>query len=225
MLECGFYGIEEEATGDISVFNGDMRPLVNGVAILRPSDEATNIGKSGLTIDEKGYFIEPTAATGELIDIGLEAFFPEAENYADNVEDIEVGRKQLLDSLYFLKNYNYVLQRIAEIYDVPSVLAFQIEHLQQMYDRIDALNSLFMLLYDRIRNNEYTDKETQAKKLQVLQDLFSELDYKALELPEENKNKVEELLQDFQAFKGDTAEEFYFLLYSRPTGQGEGVNI
>lgn len=55
----------------------------------------------------------------------LEAFFTEAEDYADNVDIVETAHQTLIESYYHLKGYNYALEIIARYYDVPDIVIFQ----------------------------------------------------------------------------------------------------
>lgn len=214
LLELDFYGERAEAESDTSIFNGNKRALFNGVAIVRPSD----LLNKSRRINEQGYYIEPEIQSS-LENFSLEAFFTEAEDYATNIEVMETSRKTFLDSYYFIIGYNYAIDRIAAVYDVPELEVFKMS-IEELSDRIDAFNALMPVLYRRIKDTDYSDKELQAKKLQVLKDYFQPVEYEALAIPEKNKKEIEELLEDFKAFKPENADRFYNLLCTRPTGEG-----
>lgn len=217
LYELDFYGERGEAESDIQLFNGNKRALLNGIAILRPSD----ILNKSRRIDEQGYYIEPEIQSS-LENFSLEAFFTEAEDYATNIEVMETSRETFLDSYYFIIGYNYAIDRIAAVYDVPELEVFKMS-IEELSDRIDAFNALVPVLYRRIKDTDYSDKELQAKKLQVLQDYFQPVEYKALAIPEDHKKQIEELLEDFKAFKPENADRFYNLLCTRPKTEGEGA--
>ena len=217
LYELDFYGERAEAESDTSIFNGNKRALFNGVAIVRPSDI---LNKSRL-IDEQGYYIEPEIQSS-LENFSLEAFFTEAEDYATNIEVMETSRETFLDSYYFIIGYNYAIDRIAAVYDVPELEVFKMS-IEELSDRIDAFNALVPVLYRRIKDTDYSDKELQAKKLQVLKDYFQPVEYKALAIPEDHKKQIEELLEDFKAFKPENADRFYNLLCTRPKTEGAGA--
>ena len=217
LYELDFYGERAEAESDTSIFNGNKRALFNGVAIVRPSD----ILNKSRRIDEQGYYIEPEIQSS-LENFSLEAFFTEAENYATNIEVMETSRETFLDSYYFIIGYNYAIDRIAAVYDVPELEVFKMS-IEELSDRIDAFNALVPVLYRRIKDTDYSDKELQAKKLQVLKDYFQPVEYKALAIPEDHKKQIEELLEDFKAFKPENADRFYNLLCTRPKTEGEGA--
>lgn len=215
LYEKDFYSMREEIESDTSIFEGNRRAIFNGIAIMRPSDL---LGKSP-RIDENGYYVEPRLRS-TLSNFTLEAFFPEAEDYADNIEIVGGARDTLLDSYYFLKGYNLALEMIANYYEVPELTAFQmgIAHIE---DKIDAFNNLVPVLYRRITGIDYQDKELQAKKLQVLKDLFAEIDYKSLEIPAERITQAKDLLIDFKAFQSDQADTLYNILCIRPQADEE----
>ena len=215
LYECDFYGEREEAEADISVFDGNKRALFNGIAILRASDL---IGKSP-RIDERGYYVEPDIQH-TLSNFTLEAFFPEAEDYADNIDIAETARQTLIESYYHLKGYNLTLELIARFYDVPEMTVFQMD-IDGIEDKIRAFNELVPILYKKITDTDYQDGELKAKKLQVLKDFFQPIDYEALTIPAENVEQAEELLRDFAAFKPENADRFNSLLCVLPEGAAE----
>lgn len=210
LYEKDFYSMRAEAEADTTIFDGDKRALFNGIAILRASDLLDKSPR----IDERGYYTEPEIRHA-LSSFSLEAFFPEAEEYADNIEIVDNARETLLDSYYFLMGYNYTLDMIARFYDVSELGIFKAD-LAGLADKIDELNELVPILYMRIKNTDYRDKELQAGKLQVLKDIFPPIEYKALTIPAENTAEAEELLEDFKAFKPENADRFYNLLCIRP---------
>lgn len=215
LYEKDFYSMREEAEQDTVIFADNPRALFNGVAILRPN----NITERSLCVDERGYYTEPTLSTG-LKDFTLEAFFTEAENYADSIEIVEDARATLVQSYYLVKGYNLALELIAKHFDVPELTVFQMD-VADLEQKLDAYNSLVPMLYKKIRDIRYTDKELQRKKLQVLRDVFPELDYSAITIPPENVEKAVALFKDFQAFKPEYTDEFYSLLFIFPQERDE----
>lgn len=220
LYRTDFYGERAEAESDIQIFNGNRRAILNGIAILRPSDLA---GKS-TRIDERGYYVEPEIKTA-LQPFTLEGFFMEAEDYADNIEIAETSRQSLIESYYHVQGYNASLDMIAAYYDVPELTVFKM-NIAVLEDQIDAFNSLVPILYRKIKDTDYTDGELKAKKLQVLKDFFQPVDYKALTIPEENREAAELLLEEFKAFQPENSDRFNTLLCVLPEtedGDGEGA--
>jgi hypothetical protein len=182
---------------------------------LRPSDLA---GKS-TRIDERGYYVEPEIKTA-LQPFTLEGFFMEAEDYADNIEIAETSRQSLIESYYHVQGYNASLDMIAAYYDVPELTVFKM-NIAVLEDQIDAFNSLVPILYRKIKDTDYTDGELKAKKLQVLKDFFQPVDYKALTIPEENREAAELLLEEFKAFQPENSDRFNTLLCVLPETEDE----
>ena len=150
----------------------------------------------------------------------LEAFFTEAEDYADNVDIVETARQTLIESYYHLKGYNLSLELIARYYDVPDMTVFQMD-IAGIEDKIRAFNELVPILYKKITDTDYADGELKAKKLQVLKDFFQPIDYEAIAIPAENVEQAEELLKDFAAFKPENSDRFNSLLCVLPEGAAE----
>lgn len=215
LYRTDFYGERAEAESDIQIFNGNRRAILNGIAILRPSDLA---GKS-TRIDERGYYVEPEIKTA-LQPFTLEGFFMEAEDYADNIEIAETSRQSLIESYYHVQGYNASLDMIAAYYDVPELTVFKM-NIAVLEDQIDAFNSLVPILYRKIKDTDYTDGELKAKKLQVLKDFFQPVDYKALTIPEENREAAELLLEEFKAFQPENSDRFNTLLCVLPETEDE----
>jgi len=210
LYELDFYGEQAAATADMQTFSGNRRALLNGIAIVRASDV---LNKSRL-IDERGYYREPDIHSS-LSNYSLEAFFPEADDYAENTETVEEARETMLECLYFLRGYNIAIDMIAKYFDIPDIAVFKAS-VETVEEQLDAINALVPILYRRIKDTDYKDKELQARKLEVLKDFFGVIDYQAVTIPEENIQEARELLVGFQAFNGITADTFYNLLCVKP---------
>lgn len=214
LYEKDFYGFREWVNDDWIIWNGNWRAIANGVAILKP----TNALDHTRGIDERGYY-SPPAIRNSFISHSLESFFPEAEDYAENVDEVETGREALLDSYYFLKGYNTAIDLIAAYFDVPELEVFKMD-IEGIEEKIDAINELVPVLYVQIRDTHYEDEELKQRKLQVLQDIFPEMDYKSLTLPADAKERVTALFEDFQAFR-ETETIAELLMYRPHPDEGE----
>lgn len=215
LYKLDVYGFKDEAEEDSTVFDGNGRALRNGIAILRDVSSPLYVRH----VDEKGYYIEPSIRH-KLSNFTLEAFFPEAEDYADNLEIVETARQTLIESYYHLKGYNYALEIIASFYDVPEIAIFQM-NTSGIEDKIRAFNGLVPILYKKILDTDYEDKELKERKLQVLKDLFQPIDYEALTIPEEKKEAAQQLLVDFKAFQPENANRFDGMLCTLPEPEDE----
>ena len=218
LYELDFYGEREAAESDIQLFDGNQRALLNGIAILRPSDL---LGKSR-RIDESGYYVEPDISHA-ISSHSLEAFFTESEEYAENIAAVEEARNSLLSNIYFLKGYNLQIDLIIALVDVPELSIFK-QDLRGLEDQVKALNDLVPMLYKQIKDTDYKDKELQARKMEVLKDVFPPLDIDSLIIPEENIAQAQELVSSFKAFSAEQHMLFESLLCYRPEDEdGEGA--
>jgi hypothetical protein len=109
---------------------------------------------------------------------------------------------------------------IAAYYDVPELTVFKM-NIAVLEDQIDAFNSLVPILYRKIKDTDYTDGELKAKKLQVLKDFFQPVDYKALTIPEENREAAELLLEEFKAFQPENSDRFKHASLCSPETEDE----
>lgn len=206
------YGARAEAEDHFTIWRDNWRAAANGIAILQDRNDPLR-----KNIDEHGNYQPPAA-----IDLsGLDIFFPESEDYADKVEEIESGRKILLDSYYFVKGFNLSLDLIADYYDIPDISVFKLD-LGALEDQMEALNNLVPMLYSQIKRTDYEDKELQQKKLQVLQDIFPEINYEALEIPAESIEKAKAFFDGFKAFKGDDFADTLFFRNNEADEESEG---
>lgn len=215
LYKLDFYGERANMEADTNIFSGNRRALFNGIAILRASD----LLDRSLRINESGYYVEPNMR-GRLSNFTLEAFFTEAEGYADNLEIVETARQTLIESYYHLKGYNYALEIIARFYDVPEIEVFKMD-ISGIEDKTQTFNNLVPILYKKILDTDYEDKELKAKKLQVLKDLFQPIDYETLTIPEESREQAEQLLDGFKAFQPEYTALFDKLLCALPEAEDE----
>jgi len=220
LYEKDFYGKRATVESDTSIFEGERRAIYNGIAIIRANDLLDRSPR----IDERGFYVEPEIKS-TLSPYTLEGFFTDAEEYADNVDIVESSRQMLFESYYHLKGYNYALELIGKYYDVPELTVFQMD-VEDIEERIQALNDLVPSLYSKIYAIQYGDSQLKAKKLQVLKDFFQPLDYKVLNIPEENKLEAHKLLEGFRAFQQEGIEQLNRLLCVLPQTDedGEGAN-
>lgn len=215
LYELDFCGEREAAESDIQLFDGNQRALLNGIAILRPSD----LLDKSRRIDERGYYTEPDI-TQAISSHSLEAFFTESEEYAENIAAVEEARSGLLSNYYFLMGYNKQIDLVIALVDVPELSIFK-QDLRGLEERVKALNDLVPILYRQIRDTDYKDKELQARKMEVLKDIFPPLDIDSLTIPEENIEEAQELVSSFKAFS-EQHMRFESLLCYRPEDEEDG---
>lgn len=214
LYEKDFYGFRAETDRTDIIWDGNRRALMNGVAILKPTSFSEK------RLDENGYYLPPQIRK-TLSDHSLEAFFTDADGYADRADEIEEGREALLDSYYYIMGYNTAIDMIASYYEVPELSTFKL-NLNGIADKIDALNNIVPMLYMRIKDTQYEDETLKERKLQVLKDFFPPLDYKSLTIPQKNIEQVKSLFEDFQAFKGEESISALMFFREAQTEDEEG---
>lgn len=209
LYNMDFYGFRQDyVDGDIAIFNGNPRALINGIAIIRPSDPFTYSRR----IDkETGYYKPPEIRT-TASEIGLEAYFTENEEYAENVEALEGTRKQLLTNYYFMLGWNTALDLIAKAFDLEEIKAWKLR-LDYLKGRIEDYNFFVKNLYRRIKETDYSDKELQKKKLEVLRDILCPIQIDKIRIPAEQIEKAKADMADFKAFKDDSKDLSLTLCY------------
>lgn len=213
LYEHNLYGIREETDRTDILFDGNNRAMFNGIAIIDPASGALDKVRN---IDDNGYYVPPQIQN-TYKSTSLEAYFTDAEHYAEKVDELERSRAALLESYYFLKAFNLALDMVADHFDLPDIVKCFSTPVAGIEAKMDALNELIPILYLRIRDTQYEDKELQQKKLQVLQDIFTAIDYKSLEIPAEKIEQVRALFEDFKAFKDNAMDDILF--YREPTGE------
>ena len=201
LYNADFPGFRKEIESDYSVFDGDKRALLNGIAVLRPSDfllKPIN-GRTCAAIDENGYFKEPEGEALYSNLFGLNAYLPDNPESGDNIDKVERNRATLEESLRFVVGYDVALELIAKEIGIPDFTIFKADG-ERCLTRTKALNGLFDLLYTHIEEIDYRDKERKAAKLQALRDVFYPIDVDALTVSEERKKKAAQMLEGLEAF-------------------------
>ena len=215
-----FPGFREYVESDLNVFDGDPVALINGVAILRPSDFLR--AHISLRLDKKGYYKEPKVDHAFSDMFGLSAYTPDNPESGDNIDRIERTRAALDESLRFLLAYDTALHLIAKEIDIPDFEIFK-AYSSACVERVEALNTLFDLLYTHIAEIDYIDKEKKAAKLQALKDVFYPIETPAIS--EERKAEAARMLKRLEAFgdgRSGTSSGYNFLALLAAKEGGEG---
>ena len=216
LYEANFPGFREWVEADYHIFEGDKRALVNGIAILRPSDllaSAPINGRTSASIDENGYFIEPEGRKSISVLFGLEQYTPENPEHGDAIDRVERNRATLEESLRWILGFDTALDLIAQEIDIPGFSIFKVDY-NRCIARTEAVNGLFDMLYTDIQGIDYRDKEKQEKKLQVLRELFYPIKTKELAIPESHIKQAMKMLSNLDAFgesRGGNAPGWDFL--------------
>ncbi len=206
LYSMDFYDFREDYISDTEIFDGNGRALFNGVAILRPSDLLNH----SMRIDNETGYYTPPKIMGISSKFGLEAYFKENEDYAENVEALEITRKQFLTNYYFMLGWNTSLDLIAKAFDIEEIKVgkLQVDYLKDM---IESYNSLVKHLYRQIKEMDYPDKELQEKKLEVLKDILCPIPIDKIKIPKEQIEKAKADMAGFKAFLDESKDLRYTL--------------
>jgi len=193
LYKLNVYGYKSLAESPAIIFENNNRALNNGVAILEES----------YTPDYKLRNYKEPVITSSFTNQTLEGFFTDSPDYATNINIVESSRKILIDSYYYLKAYNVLLDLLGDYYGIKEIETFKNPEIENLEAKIDAYNTLIPVLYSEIKDQMYTDKALQIKKLETLKDNFSQIHYKKMEISTEALEKVKAELKDFKAFSKD----------------------
>lgn len=196
LYKLDMYGFRSMYTDDVSIFEGNERAIFNGIAIVRPS---TLLERSPRIDPETGYYKPPKA--DKIMANGLEQYFTDNENYADNVRELELTRKRLIEAIYFYKGFDKILDLIISYYDVDefNLVRFDVSRIEA---KVKAFNSLLVTLYDQIKHTNYEDKELKEKKLEVLRDVFTPIDLSKIKIPKYRIDRAITDIKEKRAFVG-----------------------
>ena len=191
LYNASFPGFREDIENDYNIFDGDKRALINGVAVIRPSDfllKPIN-GRTCAAIDENGYFVEPEGDTLYSSAFGLDAYLPDNPESGENIIRIENSRAALEESLRYIIGFDTAIDLIADEIGLPEFTIFKIDGSGLCLSRANALNGLFDLLYTHIEEIDYRDKERKAAKLQALRDIFYPVKTDELQVSKERSRR------------------------------------
>lgn len=209
LYKLNFYDIQEERDSELRAFDGNTQALLGGVAILQEKLPFTH-----RHIDSKGNYKPPR---NFLESMSIERFFPEAENYADDMETVEESYKKVLDLLYSLQVYNYTLDKTTELYDLPSLAIFKMP-VDALKERVEAYNELFQTMRKLFEREPVIDQALQKRKLEAFDNTFHSIPIEEADVPEKTKEQIDKLLDNFYMFDEGESEHFNIML-NRPRGE------
>lgn len=197
LYDMNFYGMADRVNLDKeTLFPDNERARYNGVAVLQELH-----GLFEPPTDARGYFIPPTIMHNIGNPYSLEDLLEGAEDYDFMADLIEDNQNALLDSHYFLKNWNILIDMVDEIYEVPRIDVYRIDY-SKIEKYIDELNGMTMDLYNQVYRTDYGEMGDFQRhfKLEAIKKHLGEIDYSNSEAPNENINKIYSLLTDTRLF-------------------------
>ncbi len=202
--KADFYGFQKIYTADTAMFEGNRRAIMNGIAILRPSDLLNKSPR----IDENGSYKAPEKELwSAILPFSLEKFFPDNEHFNSSVSQLKGSRIKVFSSLYFVQGFNKILDLISKIHKVDEVELFKLP-IDNTLAKIEALNNSVYMLYKRIKETDYEDEELKEKKLKALQEYFKPMNIEAIEPPKANIANAKKHIKDFSGFKDQSLDPY-----------------
>lgn len=195
-----YYHFRADKEDDIALFGGyndSSRAVLNGVAILKKGTFNSRL------IDENGYYKDPApiGIDGISKTAGLEQYTTKNKDYIANLEKLESDREAILQALKWLYGYNKALELTAEYIELPELMIFRAT-VEEYEQRVDALNGLIFFLYRRIHEHRGNTAEERERKLEVLRDNFTPLDYeKYKNPPAKNIQQAKEALKGLKVYE------------------------
>ena len=199
LYNMGFYGykfLNENTYILDTVSNFGM-----GVAILQEGDSFVD----RINIDENGYYKKPEIYSTFSAVYGLERFTEDNPNYIEEYEAVERDRENVEEFLYYLKGMNKVFD-IAISYTGIEELAIFKANVKKIEERLEAMQSLAVIIYSKIKCGTGQDEKKKQAKLTALKEVFKPVktDY---EPPQENVERAKNLITNqLQAFAKDNGE-------------------
>ena len=212
LYERDIYGMRDFIDADTTLFDGNKRALINGIAIVRSSDLLESS-----RIDKQGYY-KPPQLTDGVKPLSLEAYFPDDEAGRKRRSDRAKDWEALASSYSLILGFNTALELIARIFDVPEVKIFRI-NIEALQSDITEVNELRRGLEMILTDTHAGDYFLKEKKLDVLREVFPPFDVSGIQIPEGNVAAAEDLMKDFRAFRGAGEDELRALLFYAGTNQ------
>lgn len=178
LYEKDFYHFRSWIESDTTLFDGNYRAIFNGIALLKPASVSKH------KLDKNGYFIDPAkdAISYMSCSFGLEQYTSENPDYIERLEDLERAREEILQGFKWLYGYNMSLELTADYIALPEMQVFRC-NIEALESKADALNGLIPLLYRHIFEH-WSDNDTEkARKLEVLKDNFTPLNFEKYKTP------------------------------------------
>lgn len=211
LYDNNFYDFRAKETNDQAIFKDYQRALKNGVAVLKYKPDTARI-------DQFGDY-NPPSVKNTLRAISLEAFFTKDDQETNPaIELVAQARSLLMQSIYFLKGFNLILDWIAKMYGPEEVLTIKAP-MDGIQKKVDNLNKLIIELYQRIQKIDYDDPELKAKKLEVLRLYFRPFNLSKLTIPPRKIRQAKENMKYFRGFMESRLDPYIQVCYYDPRDQ------
>lgn len=183
-----FFGVRERVEGHASVFAGNRRAVLNGVAIL-----SAKPGVRG-AVDSRGHYVEPAFQSGLAIALGMDGP-PSGDALHGRALRLMEDRSQIEDSYYFALGFDKAIELIGTYVDLPDFDVFSIEA-GDIAKSIEALNELSENLRADVARNDFLNETEKLEKLRLLDECFRPIRWQEIKTSELGIETAKEMLYD-----------------------------
>lgn len=188
LYDLDFFGFKAEIESDENIFQGNRRAEA-GVAILRP-------GRRALIDEKNGWYIEPQSLReGPFAAIGLGQFTPANPNYIRSRQEMRESFDSIVEAYYYVLGFDQAVEMIAKHIDIPDFTIFKL-HTDSLSERIEMINRIVPLIYERVRQAEYANPQAEQDSLAALRECFPSINVQNIAIPQAAIDKAQEMLDD-----------------------------
>ena len=221
LYNMNFLGMADSINEDRDIlFPDNDRAKLNGVSVIQNFKHCLFEPPT----DARGYYIPPriTHQMGE--PYSLNDFYPGEEN-EENIKNLQVSQNALIDSYYFIKGFNELLQMIEKHFKIEGLEVYRLDT-EDVEDRIRNLNESTMKLYYQVYNTDYGEAGDFQRymKLDALKQVFGEIKYQDIKVPVKNKEVAVQLFENMKIFDlPELLEDLMLYRTLRPDSPLQGV--
>ena len=190
LYELNFFGFKEEKDFEAAALSTGSRGQLFGVAVLKRNPA---IKELPLNVDQEGnYFAPSTFATFELN--GLGAFFEKSPDSSFYKREANTARSNFIRGTYYALAYDSVLRETMKQLKIDDLDCYIIPE-GYFNGMMDTYSRSYHNLRTLIQLAQY-DQDLKAKKLAILDDLFTPFDKSLFDIPEGIMEEVREEIRN-----------------------------
>lgn len=203
LYEKDIYGYKQFVDSTTNAFDGDERASYAGVAVIKEAGSAMRRSPSGDYIAPE--ITNPLTGTA----IGLEQYLDSNPAHEKNIKNLEECIDNIEQGYRCVLIYDTACEMIARYTKLKEFVIFK-QGAEQIAEEIKAINAFVPMLYVSISETNYSDKENQRQKLEVLREHFKPIDTSKLGINQADYDKAWKLLnKDYMEVFARNTQEFF----------------
>ena len=187
LYEKDVYGYKDTVDSTTNAFDGDERASYAGVAVIKKAGSAMKKSQDGDYIAPD--ITNPLTGTA----IGLEQYLDNNPAHEKNIKNLEECIDNIEQGYRCVLIYDVACEMIAKYTKLKEFIVFK-QGADQIAEEIKAINAFVPMLYLSISETNYSDKENQKQKLEVLRKYFKPIDIDSLGIDPKDYDKAWKLL-------------------------------